>query len=374
MNSGRPRVGFLLVDAMHRLRRPPVPTLIAILVILAGTTAVFATTGLAVASQQRTLDRINSPQGRLITVTDSQGSAGLSAASVAVVSTLSGVDWAIGIGASVDVSNVSLPGGATATARRIYGVSAPVLTASEEPSQQRRLAPGQGLAGPGVAESLGMADGVGAVTSRTLDATVVGGFRADAPLQVLNDDIVVAADPTEPGARLIALWVSVTDVADLDLVTNAVSDAIVLAEPGGVRIETSEELALLGADVAADLARTARLTITGLLGAVTVLVGALQFGRVSATLRDIGRARALGASRSTIILQVLVNATLCALIGATLGAAAGLAIIALVAGTLPHIGFTVAVPALVVLAAVVGSVPPALRAAWLDPVRILRVP
>lgn len=374
MNSGRPRPGFLLADAMHRLRRPPVPTLIAILVILAGTTSVFATTGLAVASQQRTLDRINSPQGRLITVTDPQGSAGLSAASVAVVATLSGVEWAIGIGASVDVSNVNLPGGATATARRIYGTSSPVLMTSDEPSEQRQLAPGQALAGPGIAEALGMVDGIGAVTSRTLDATVVGAFRARPPLQVLNDDIVVAADPTEPGAQLIALWVSVSDVADLALVTDAVSDAIVLAEPGGVRIETSEELALLGADVAADLARTARLTITGLLGAITVLVGAVQFGRVSATLRDIGRARALGASRSTIVLQVLVNATLCAVIGAALGAVAGVIIIAVNAGTLPTLGFMVAVPTLVVLAAVAGSVPPALRAASLDPVRILRVP
>lgn len=374
MNSGRPRPSFLLVDAMHRLRRPPVPTLIAVLVILAGTTAVFATTGLAVASQQRTLDRINSPQGRLITVTDSQGAAGLSAQSVAVVATLTGVEWAVGIGASVDVSNVSLPGGTTATARHIYGMSSPVFTTPDSAAQPRTLAPGQALAGPGVAESIGMADGVGAVTSRTLDATVVGSFQAHPPLQELDDDILVDADPSQPGARLITLWVSVTDVADLALVTDAVADAIVLAEPGGVRIETSEELALLGADVAADLAQTARLTITGLLAAVTVLVGAVQFGRVSATLRDIGRARALGASRSTIVLQVLVNATLSAVIGAALGAAAGLIIIARVAGTVPHTGFVVAVPALVVLAAVAGSVPPALRAAWLDPVRILRVP
>ena len=266
---------------MHRLRRPPVPTLIAVLVILAGTTAVFATTGLAVASQQRTLDRINSPQGRLITVTDSQGAAGLSAQSVAVVATLTGVEWAVGIGASVDVSNVSLPGGTTATARHIYGMSSPVFTTPDTAAQPRTLAPGQALAGPGVAESIGMADGVGAVTSRTLDATVVGSFQAHPPLQELDDDILVDADPSEPGARLITLWVSVTDVADLALVTDAVADAIVLAEPGGVRIETSEELALLGADVAADLAQTARLTIAGLVAAVTVLVGAVQFGRVS---------------------------------------------------------------------------------------------
>ena len=102
----------------------------------------------------------------------------------------------------------------------------------------------------------------------------------------------------------------------------------------------------------------ARRTVTGLLLAVAILVGALQYGRVAGMARDIGRCRALGATRSTIVLQVLINADLCGVIGSVLGIAVGLVITAVVAGALPG----------------AGSMAPAIRAARLDPVRILRVP
>ncbi len=44
MNSGRPRAAYFAVDALHRLRRPIVPTVIAVLILFAGTTSIFATT------------------------------------------------------------------------------------------------------------------------------------------------------------------------------------------------------------------------------------------------------------------------------------------------------------------------------------------
>jgi putative ABC transport system permease protein len=74
------------------------------------------------------------------------------------------------------------------------------------------------------------------------------------------------------------------------------------------------------------------------------------------------------------VLQVLINAGLCGLIGATLGSVVGLVIDAVVAGQVPGVEFTTAVGILMVLAALLGSVAPAIRAARLDPVRILRVP
>lgn len=164
------------------------------------------------------------------------------------------------------------------------------------------------------------------------------------------------------------------DVAQLADVTAAIGDTLITTQAGRLRVETSTELAQLSADVSAELARTARLTVSGLLLAVAALIAAVQFGRVTGMARDIGRARALGATRSTIVLQILLNAGLCGVLGALAGIAAGMVVNAVVAGSLPGAGFTAGVGVLMVLAAVAGSVAPAVRAARMDPVRILRVP
>lgn len=370
MNSGHPSFAYFLSDAWHRLRRPLVPTLISVLILFAATAAIFATTGLASASQQRTLERINSPSGRLITVTDSQGDAGLSPRSVDAVRSLSGVEWAAGVSPATDVTNGSIPGGSPVQARLLFGEAPRTITfANTQPGP-----PGHAVAGPGVGRVLGFSDGVGSVSSRTLQAVVAGGFNASEPLASLNSNVLVPTPTGDPGARMVTLWVSVSDVSSLSGVSAAVSDVLVADEPGKVQIERSSELALLGQDVAQEMAHTARLTVTGLLLAVALLVGAVQFGRVSGMARDIGRGRALGATRSTIIVQILINAGLCGILGATCGITFGLTLNWFLAGALPPGAFVAGVAILVVLASLVGSLPPALRAARLDPVRILRVP
>ena len=122
------------------------------------------------------------------------------------------------------------------------------------------------------------------------------------------------------------------------------------------------------------MASTARSTLVGLLFAVAVLISTVQFGRVAGLARDIGRVRALGAARTTVVLQMLLNAGICAAIGAAIGMATGVALTVVFAGAAPPVSFTVSIGILVVLAAVVGSIAPAIRAARLDPVAILRVP
>lgn len=84
----------LVRDALARLVRSPVASLVSVLIVAAGTVAIFATTGLALAGQQRTLAVLNSPEGRLITVTDTTGGAALRPASVERLSSLPGVEWA----------------------------------------------------------------------------------------------------------------------------------------------------------------------------------------------------------------------------------------------------------------------------------------
>ena len=370
MNTGHPAVLALVIDAARRLRRPWAPTFVGVLIAFAATVAVFATTGQALASQQRTLDRLNSPAGRLVTVTDQQGDAGLDPASVDAIRSVSGVDWVFAVGPAVDVHNVNLDGGAVVPARVAYGELPPPLATD----LNGRLAPGQAIAGPGIAARLGLATGTGAVGSRTLDAVVVGSFSATVPLTALDGNVLVAARPDDASTRVLELWVSVHDVSRVTAVADAVARTLVVVKPGALQIDTASELSGLSGDIVDELARSARLTLAGLLLAVAILIGAVQHGRVAATTRDIGRRRALGATRSTIMVHVVLSAGMCAALGTTLGVGVGLAVDVVVAGGLPTPSFAAAIAVLTVLAALVGSVPSAWHASRLDPVAILRVP
>ncbi|MGC4175790.1 ABC transporter permease [Demequina sp.] len=359
---------FLLIDAAHRLRSPLTPTLVSILILAGATIAVFATTGIALASQQATIERINSPEGRLITVSDVEGKAGLSSESIPVIASISGVEWTFAVGPALDVRAAAIPGGATAAARYAYGSLPPVLmdtTATES------LAPGMALAGPGVATKLGLTDGVGTVSTAGRSGTVVGQYEASAPLGDLNYNVLI--EPIKAG-RVLTLWVEVDDVAQLPAVTDAVRAAVIAHNPGALSVKTNSELAELSSDISAGLARSAVLTVSALLATVFVLVGAVEYARVSGSTRDIGRRRALGATRSVIVLQVISAAGLSAVAGVVIGLAAGVVVTAVAAGALPSWEFALAVVTLMFIAALAGAVPPAIRAARLDPVKVLRVP
>ncbi|GBD83622.1 FtsX-like permease family protein [bacterium BMS3Abin02] len=105
-----------------------------------------------------------------------------------------------------------------------------------------------------------------------------------------------------------------------------------------------------------------------------VLVGLNIYGSVTTARRDYGRRRALGASRTDIITLVTTQTVTIAITGTLAGSLVGGAIIWRLTGTPPDAGFAVAVAVLAVLAAAIAAIPPAMVAAWRDPVSILRVP
>lgn len=364
----RPPARFFLADAVHRFRAPFTPTLISLLVLAGATIAIFATTGIALATQQATLDRINSPQGRLITVADTEGDAGFSSESVEVIAGLSGVDWVFAVGPALDASAKAIPGGQTVPARLYYGRLPPVLTVA---TATDAMAPGMALAGPGVAATLGLKDGLGTVEAPGRSGTVVGRFTPGAPLNELGADVLIA--PQGEG-RILTLWVEVQDVSQLAVVESGVRASVIAAHPGALHVDTSIELTQLSADITAELAKSATLTVSALLAAVFVLVGAVEYARVASTTRDIGRRRALGATRSAIVLGVLATAGLSALVGTLIGVMVGAIVTFVSAGTAPRWVFCVGIVILMVIAALAGAVAPALRASRLDPVAILRVP
>lgn len=360
--------GFL-VEAWRQLRRPFVPSLVAIVVTFAGTLSIFATTGQSMAGQFRTLERLNSPEGRLVVISDGSGSAKLRAPSVEAVAGLDYVEWVIGVSAATDVTNGVDRVGQVAPSRRIYGYWPPAI----EIRSTRAPEPGDALIPEHLQAMLSMGEPIGSVQGRNDNAVVVGSFEAEAPLTLLNNEILIST-ASDRDAQLLHLYVSVTDVARLTEFTNVALDAVQAQAPESLTVRTSAGLEILTADITTELARQARWTLTGLLSAVLVLVAALQYGRITSLTRDIGRRRALGASRSLIVAQVLTNGLITGLLGSALGAATGLALIHTLVGGLPGMEFTLATIVLITLASVAAAILPGIRAARLDPVRILRVP
>lgn len=355
----------VLPDAWRRLWRPIVPTLVLAGVVAAAAVAIFSTTGLAMASQQRTFDLLNSPEGRLITIVDARGAAGIDSRSIEMIQSLTGVEWVIGAGPAKTVHSSSLPGGPTVTARAVYGDLSQVALGLDE----RILLPGQAVAGPDVTEGLGLVDDIGHVTG-SIDADIVGSVHVADPLGPWNDEVLVAADD----GQVLTIYVSVADLHQLAPVQAALRGTLIAELPTEASIETNESLAALSTDVIDELTASSRQTVAALLTVVVLLVGAVQFGRVSATARDIGRRRALGASRSLIVASVLVSAALAAAIGAVVGTAVGVGVTLALTESVPRWSFTASIPLLLLIASLIGGALPAVRASRLDPVAFLRVP
>lgn len=90
--------------------------------------------------------------------------------------------------------------------------------------------------------------------------------------------------------------------------------------------------------------------------------------------RDFGRRRALGATRTMIVALMVGQVCLLATIGATAGAAVGLALLLARGEPTPPLEFIAALALGVTLAAATVCSLPAVWAATRDPLRELRVP
>lgn len=145
------------------------------------------------------------------------------------------------------------------------------------------------------------------------------------------------------------------------------------SDPARVSVEASPDLVEVQRVVSGDFGALSRQ-----LGMVAVLAGLVVVGfsmvlSVTARRRDIGRRRALGATRSALRVLIIVQALQPAAIGAVAGTIGGAACGREPAPHRTTIELLIAVPLLAILAAVVGSIPAALLAALRDPVEVLRV-
>jgi len=353
-------VGLILAESARVALAARAVTGLVLLLGFVVPASALAVAGRNVEGQAAVLNRLDDAGSRILTIVSEAGGPGLPAAAADRIASLEGVAWVLGLGRASDVRAGG--GGGPVPLRAVRSIRAPVAVSGA--SRQGAFVSEES------ARRLGLAGGFGWLS--TINVPVVGWFRAVYPLGALNTfAIVPVEDEEQPLERII---VAVSDVAWVEQTSAHLRDLIGGAIGDSVSIEWSPELLAARASVRDEVARRDRLLVLALLASAAILAGIVVFTWTLGARRDFGRRRALGASRSQLVLLVVTATAMPALAGAALGSLAGWAYLSAQLGGPADPRFALAVGTLAVLACCGASIPPALLAAGRDPLRVLRVP
>lgn len=361
-------VRSVTVEAWRMSRSQPMLSAFVAAVVAVAVLAVVLTTGRSVRSERDILNRIDDAGTRSIIVRDGGAEPQIDPDAADRIRHLAGVDWVLALGPAVDVVPIAARGIPPAAAYPFHEPLpvAVAIQATDHPSA------GQALVGGGSREALRLSAAAGGLVSRAgAEFAVVGSFTAEPPLEHLESVVLV---PAEPGTRLRTIHVIVERPEDVRRVVAGIPALLGARDPGAVRIETSQALADVRAAVRGELSRFGRDLVVLVLAVGLLVVGLTLYADVTARRRDFGRRRALGASRALIVALVATRTLLLAGSGGLVAAAASPILMLSMTGSPPPADFVIAVAMLAVLTSVTASLPPALVAAFRDPVRILRVP
>ena len=359
----------LVGEALRVAWSQPATTIVTLLLTGAVAGVILGTTGQTVQAEQEVLARIDDAGTRSIIITDTEGRAAITPAAVDRIEELSELEWVIGLGPAIDARNAGLGrAGRPAAVRVLYGDLPPLIDAAPWAQQ-----PNTALVGTEAQLTLGLPHPVGGLTlTSDTQLAVVGGYSAAEPLTFLNRSLLTAPTQDEPVVR--SIHILTRRPQDVAAVTDAALTLLGAQDPTSIGVQTSEAFADIRAAVAGELGRYGRKLVTMILGIGLLLVGLNLYGAVTTRRRDFGRRRALGATRPTIIGLIATQTLLLAALGAALGATIATALIWQQTALPPDWPFTAAIITLTTLAATIASLPPAIIAAYRDPLTILRVP
>ncbi|UER54408.1 hypothetical protein HJG43_07510 [Kineosporiaceae bacterium SCSIO 59966] len=356
----------VLIEGVRVARSQPGLSVLLAVISLAVCLLTLGTTGQSISAERAVLARIDEGGTRTITVVDRTGSANISTAAVDRIAALSGVRWALGIGRTIDAHTVTVPNGPPVPARPVYG-SSPALRSPQDAQ------PRGALVSPVSQQSLGLDAATGALrTSDGQTYPVVGIFEASGVVGDLGDGVVLV-DPDYVGP-LSSIVIEAGDPADVSNVADAARSLTAPDDASAIAVEVSEHLARARAAVQGEVGSFGRVVVVQALAVGLLLSSATVYAGVTARRRDFGRRRALGATRPQLVALVLVQITIPAAIGASLGSLAGAAVVRWQTGGWPGWQFPLAIAVLTVGAAVLAAIVPACVAAFRDPVAVLRVP
>jgi putative ABC transport system permease protein len=369
-DAGRASLTSLAREGLASARAQPVASGVAALILAVVCAVVFTTTGQSAASEARVISQVEATGSRTLVFSDPSGSADLRADRLDAIAQLAGVDWILALGPPEDTTNIALDqAGQPIATRAVYTALPPSI----ELAGGREPRAGEAILGATAATTGGFQEPIGALARDQRVIPVVGGFEAASPLTNLGAVALVRGNPHER-APMQTLIVVARDVQDVALLSDTIPGLLDSGDPTQLQISSPAILAELQRVLAGEVGSNTRRLMLLVLATGLMLVAITQYGTMVARRRDFGRRRALGASRSDLMLVILAQVLSCAVVGVVVGTAVGLVLVRTLSGTLPNPTFVLGVVALVTLSSVAAAVPPAVAAARVDPVRILRVP
>lgn len=347
-----------------------VPTGLVLVIVAAMVAATLATVGRTAAAEEAINSRINAAGSRLLEIHDTGRKDLIGAEIVAQADGFTTVERAVGVDLPVDVVNgVVGAGGNPVPAWGVAGRLAHVaeLSAGRWPQE------GEALVSTAAMRRLGWDEPFGWVRSTALgdfaEFAVVGSFTAREPFDAQASGILIQLGDTPTPQLSVVL----ADAAAAAATQPQVIGLIAPKSTDDLRVQSPVGLAELQAQVREDFGSFGRGLLVGVLGGGGALVAIVVLSDVLIRRADLGRRRALGASRGTVVALVLGRTLVPALFGCLLGALTGLVVVGRMGIAIPWT-FTAGTVVLALLAAAASAVPPAAFAATRDPVRVLRTP
>lgn len=362
--------------ATSSARRHALRGVVTLLVVGVAAGAVVGTSGRTDIARRNILSRLEDPSARLIRVVlGDDAAAGVRARdALARIGGLSSVQWSIGLSKAGPVGrNLALGSSRTGNASKAVGtlvysgdlLGGPLVSSIHGRTPKE----GEALVGRRAAAALGLADAAGTVDDEALGpVAVIGEVAALAPVDNLDAYVLVRGTAATPLAELLVLARRSEQVEPLA----ALLPTLLGPASRPPAIERARELLALRASLAEQIGNLDGAVLLASLLSSLIIVGVIMYGAVQDRRREFGLRRSQGATRSTIGVLVLLESGGLAALGALVGAGTAAGLVAYQAGSAPDPCLTLAAGTLVALTAALGSVPPAILAAYREPLYVLR--
>lgn len=358
---------MLLREAWVSTRTRLVPTLMVALLCASMCATTLLTVGRTASAETEVLARMEQAGSRELLVADLRGSGLLTPTIVDSIASVDAVERAVGLTTAQDVRNGHLAQGGEQVPA--WGVVGDVTAVSTRVSGRDPM-PGEALVSQQAMAALGLDGPAGYVVQGNQEHPIVGTFTAREPFTELDAGVLVVASPQTTARNLHVIARSTPAVATVQQLTLRI---IAAPGPEDLSVQSATSLAALQGDIADDLGLFGRQLLVLVLGAGAVLTAVVVLADVLLRRADLGRRRALGATRRGLIALVMLRALIAAVVGVSLGTAASLAVLNTWEVAVPA-SFAAGTVTLTLLAAVTASLGPATIAATRDPVSVLRTP
>lgn len=339
-------------------------------VVAAATLSLVLTSGRSAGLEAAVLATVDAKGTRSIHVQATGASTTLSHTIVDDLSRLEEVEEIVGFGPTQEGTAAAIPEGAKVGVRVAYGSLQGRVLRQPDPQPVGQIA----WTSKYSAAALGLPPGAGSI--RLVDGPelmIVDSVDVPEHLRTLEPLVLVPAS-VDTAPVLTSIDILVTSADALPMVNSIVGSYLEEYGADEVTVSTSRQWATLRDAIGGELAKEGRTVVGAVMGATALFALVVASGFAMANRRDLGRRRALGATRSLIVTLVVGQVFVTVSIGAGLGAALGAAWLAIEGSPQPPVAYLVAISVLVTAAASAATALPAVIAARRDPVRELRVP